>query len=49
MLNPFDPMPTIRKILGAPIYQEVIDANLLSHLDDFAPPQCEDRCHNTDP
>ena len=49
MLNPFDPMPTIRKILGAPIYQEVIDANLLSQLDDFAPPQCEDRCHNTDP
>ena len=47
-MNPFDPMPTIKAILGLPIYQEVVDARLLEKLDDFAPPQCEDSRHNTD-
>ena len=51
-MNPFDPMPTIKAILGAPIYlplyQEVIDARLLEKLDDFEAPQCESRSHNTD-
>ena len=45
-MNPFDPMPTIKAILGLPIYQEVIESQLLEKLDDFAPPQCESQYHN---
>ena len=46
-MNPFDPMPTIKAILGLPIYQEVVDARLLAALDDFAAPQCESLDHRT--
>ena len=40
----FDPM---KEILS--IYEANRDTYTIAHLDDFAPPQCEDRCHNTDP
>ena len=48
MLNPFDPMPTIKAILGLPIYQEVCDSRLLEALDDFEAPQCEVPSHHND-
>ena len=47
-MNPFDPMPTIKAILGLPIYQEVCDSRLLAELDDFAAPQCYHALHNVD-
>ena len=46
MLNPFDPMPTIKAILGMPIYEAVKESQILAHLDDFEVPQCESRYHN---
>ena len=48
-MNPFDPMPTIKAILGLPIYQEVVDARLLEELDDFEPPRCENTAHVAEP
>ena len=49
MLNPFDPMPTIKAILGMPIYEAVKESQILAHLDDFDAPQCENACHAREP
>jgi hypothetical protein len=48
MLNPFDPMPTIKAILGMDIYEATRQSQLLAALDDFEPPRCESRSHDTD-
>ena len=45
-MNPFDPMPTIKAILGMPIYEAVKESQILAHLDDFEAPQCELRLHD---
>ena len=48
MLNPFDPMPTIKAILGMPIYEAVKESQILAHLDNFEVPQCYHVLHNVD-
>ena len=49
MLNPFDPMPTIKAILGMPMAQDIAESVLLAELDDFEAPQCESNCHDIEP
>ena len=46
MLNPFDPMPTIKAILGMTMAQDITESVLLAELDDFKVPQCEVPGHN---
>ena len=45
-MNPFDPMPAIKSILGMPIYEAVKESHAIAHLDDFEAPQCEDSRHD---
>ena len=47
-MNPFDPMPTIKAILGWPMQQDIAESIMLAQLDDFEPPQCESVYHATD-
>ena len=47
-MNPFDPMPAIKSILGMPIYEAVKESHAIAHLDDFEAPQCENSHHHTD-
>ena len=46
-MNPFDPMPTIKAILGMTIAQDIEQSILLAELDDFEVPQCEIPAHDT--
>ena len=48
MLNPFDPMPTIKSILGMTMAQDIEQSILLAQLDDFEVPQCESKHHATE-
>ena len=48
-MNPFDPMPTIKAILGMTMAQDIAESVLLAQLDDFEPPQCESNCHDIEP
>ena len=47
-MNPFDPLPTIKAILGMPIYEAVKESQILAHLDNFEPPRCEVPSHHVD-
>ena len=47
-MNPFDPMPTIKAILGMPIYEAVKESQILAHLDDFDVPRCEEGGHDVE-
>lgn len=47
-MNPFDPMPTIRAILGMTMAQDITESVLLAELDDFEVPRCEVGSHDTD-
>ena len=49
MLNPFDPMPTIKAILGMTMAQDIEQSILLAQLDDFEAQQCECSNHELDP
>ena len=46
-MNPFDPMPTIKAILGMTMAQDIEQSILLAELDDFEAPQCEGVHHDT--
>ena len=48
-MNPFDPMPTIKAILGWPVQQDIAESIMLARLDDFEAPQCEDLRHDIEP
>ena len=48
-MNPFDPMPTIKAILGMTMAQDVAESVLLAKLDDFEPLQCEEGEHDIEP
>ena len=48
-MNPFDPMPTIKAILGMTVAQDIEQSILLAELDDFEAPQCESEFHDTRP
>ena len=48
-MNPFDPMPTIKSILGMTMAQDIEQSIMLAQLDDFEAPQCESKRHNMDP
>ena len=49
-MNPLNnPMPTIERILGWTMAQDVRESIMLAQLDDFEPPQCESIRHNTEP
>ena len=48
-MNPFDPMPTIKSILGMTMAQDIEQSIMLAELDDFEAPQCEDPCHDLEP
>ena len=47
-MNPFDPMPTIKSILGMTMAQDIEQSIMLAQLDDFEAPQCEGRGHTKD-
>ena len=44
-MNPFDPMPTIKAILGMTVAQDVEESIMLAELDHFEVPQCESPLH----
>ena len=45
-MNPFDPMPTIKAILGMTMAQDIEQSIMLAELDNFEAPQCESKLHN---
>ena len=47
-MNPFDPMPTIKSILGMTMAQDIEQSIMLAELDDFETPQCEHAAHDAD-
>ena len=48
-MNPFDPMPTIKAILGMPIYEAIKESRAIAHLDNFEAPQCDVAAHVGNP
>ena len=44
-MNPFDPMPTIKSILGMTMAQDIEQSIMLAQLDDFEVPKCEGYGH----
>lgn len=48
-MNLFNPLPTIKSILGMSSDKALAETFALARLDSFDPPQCESEDHNTNP